>query len=177
MTHDRKRQRSESQAVAIATIGTLAVTVYAGLGMLQILRLNPLAAMPGMTLDQISAELASAEESLGTPGVLVGMSLGPIIAAALLVGALTRKSMTPRVTSALYLIMLVLGAFVYFWASFDPGMALADTFFIRGGDHSPWAIPLYLTSMISFVALVVVAITGAVHQHRTLSFSPTAKPG
>lgn len=71
----------------IAALGTLAVVAYAALAAVQILVLNPLAAVPGRT-----------------------------------------------------------------------GMALADSFGISGGDHAPWALPLYIASALALVALVTLAV-------------------
>ena len=34
----------------------------------------------------------------------------------------------------------------------NPGMALADSFGISGGDHAPWALPLYIASALALVA-------------------------
>ena len=53
-----------------------------------------------------------------------------------------------------FLVLLALGAPAYFWANFGPGMALADTFFVSGGDHSPWSAPLYVTSGLAVLARV-----------------------
>lgn len=50
----------------------------------------------------------------------------------------------------------VLGAPGYFWASFDIGMGMADTFQINGGDYSPWAGPLYALSFAALIALIAV---------------------
>ena len=59
----------------VALVGTLAVLAYAALAGLQILVLNPLAAVPGRTLPQIEAEMARWGESLGAPWV--GASSSP----------------------------------------------------------------------------------------------------
>ena len=38
-------------------------------------------------------------------------------------------------------------------------MSLADTFMIDGYDHSPWALPLHVTSGLALVALVGVVVS------------------
>jgi hypothetical protein len=43
-----------------------------------------------------------------------------------------------------------------------PGSTLADTFFVGGADHSPWALVLHLTSLVAVLALVAVAIVRTV---------------
>ncbi|WP_347123703.1 hypothetical protein [Microbacterium sp. SY138] len=46
------------QTLWISIAGVLAVTIYAALAAVQILEWTPLAAAPGLTLDQIRAELS-----------------------------------------------------------------------------------------------------------------------
>lgn len=142
----------------IAALGTLAVVAYAALAAVQILVLNPLAAVPGRTLPQIEAELARWGESLGTPRVLGLLGFGVTLAVALLVTAWLDKDPAPWDYALGYLAMLVLGAPAYFVASFGAGMALADSFGISGGDHAPWALPLYIASALALVALVTLAV-------------------
>lgn len=148
--------RDRRWAVVVAIAGTVAVAGFAVLAALQILVLNPLAAVPGATLDQIRTELAAAGESLGTPGVLVVMALGVAFAAGLLVLTLRGRLATRRV-GRLYLVLLVLGTPAYWMASFGGGMSLADTYGISGADYSPWAMPLFLTSGAALLALVLIA--------------------
>lgn len=61
-----------------------------------------------------------------------------------------------------YLVLLVLGAPAYVVASFPAGMSLADTYAISGGDHSPWASPLFAISLAALllgIALVAMLLT------------------
>lgn len=139
----------------ISVAGAIVVTAYAALAALQILVLNPLAAAPGdLSLDEMRAAMSSAGESLMPATVLgilgIGVCLGIGTAA---VCILTRAH--PIVPTMTFLAVLMGGAPAYFVASFGPGMALADTFFIGGGDASPWAIPLYAVSVLSAVAVLV----------------------
>jgi hypothetical protein len=166
MTTEISGQSSRAQALGIAAAGALAVTAYAALAVLQILWLNPRAAVPGLTLTEIGVEMAARGESFGGPYVIGALSIGPVIAVALLVLTGVRRAVSPRHVVALYLGLLALGVFVYFAASFGPGMALADTFSIGGADYSPWAAPLYLVSLGSVIALVAIAVQGAVRRRR-----------
>lgn len=143
--------RRRTAATAIA--GTAVTIAYAYLAVLQILVLNPLAAVPGAGLEQIWADLAAANESLGVPGVLLGMTVGPVVALTLLVHALWGTDPSPRNVATAYLALLAFGAPAYFVASLGAGMALADTYGISGGDHSPWAQLLHATSGIAFLGL------------------------
>jgi hypothetical protein len=46
-------------------------------------------------------------------------------------------------------------------AAFAPGMSLADTFMISGGDHAPWGMALYLVSAAALLALIVLIVRAA----------------
>ena len=145
--------------VGIAICGTLLITAYAVLAALQIIVLNPLAAVPGATLDEIHEEMARMGESPGIPVTIAILGLGVLLAGALLVLIAVRADATPFAAATACLLMLVLGAPAYFIASFGPGMALADAFLISGADSSPWAIPLYMTSgaaLLVLLALIVI---------------------
>ena len=141
-------------ARAVALIGTGAVVAYALLAAVQILVWNPQAAVPGVGLDQIYADVAATGESMAAGMVIAFLTVGPLLAIALLVGAWRRPEGRASVVGVPFLVLLALGAPAYFWANFGPGMALADTFFVSGGDHSAWSAPLYVTSGLAVLALV-----------------------
>lgn len=144
--------------VTVSAVGTVLVTVYAAFAALQILVLNPLAAMPGKTLPQIHADMAAFGESPGTGLALVVVGTG--VSLAVLIFALLAPRKDATVTAALlaYLTMLVLGTPAYFVASFGPGMSLADTYGISGADYSEGANALYLTSGLALLGLVALAV-------------------
>lgn len=148
------------RAMTVAAAGTGLVVAYSVLAMLQILVLNPLASVPGKGLGEIYAEVGAAGESMGVWVVIANLLLGPVIAVTLLLLRARRRPVQPaRVATIPYLVLLTLGAPAYFWASFGPGMSLADTFMIDGYDHSPWALPLYVISGLALVALVGVLVS------------------
>lgn len=148
------------RSMTVAALGTVLVVAYSLLAALQILVLNPLASVPGKNLGQIYAGVAAAGETMGAPAVITDLLVGPAIAITLLVLRARRRPVQPARSAAIpYLALLVLGAPAYFWASFGPGMSLADTFMIDGYDHSPWAQPLYVTSGLALVALVSVLVS------------------
>ena len=77
-------------ARAVALIGTGAVVAYALLAAVQILVWNPQAAVPGVGLDQIYADVAATGESMAAGMVIAFLAVGPLLAIALLVGAWRR---------------------------------------------------------------------------------------
>ena len=154
----------------IALLGTAAVVAYAVLAGTQILVLNPWAAAPGRSLAQIHADLHAAGESLGTPWVLAILGLGVALAVGMVVTAWRSRSDDRLMYAFGYLALLELGTPAYWLTSFGSGMALADTYGITGGDHAPWAIPLYVTSGLAFVAMVALGLA-------SLRSRPTRTPG
>ncbi len=143
----------------VAVAGTLVVAGYAAVLRQQILVWNPLAAAPGRILDRILAEVAQADESLSAAGVSILAGLG--VALAVLVGTAGCMLRWPalRIAQA-QLLLVVLGAPAYWVASFGPGMALADTFAIGGGDHAPGGAALQLVSLAALAALIALTARG-----------------
>lgn len=135
MSHTAEVSRRR-RPVVVAVVGTVVVVAYALLAAVQILVLNPLAAVPGAELSQIYADVSAAGESMGAPLVLAGLAVGPVVAVGLLLRTRRRPDGEARIVAVQYLALVALGAFGYFWASFGPGMALADTYGISGGDHA-----------------------------------------
>lgn len=146
--------RMQRQTLWISIAGVLAVTAYAAFAAVQILVLNPLAAAPGRTLDEISFEMSAAGESLGYGQVFFILGIGVALAVAVAVASVLGRAV-PVIPALTFLALLMLGAIGYFAASFGAGMGLADTFGISGADYSPWALPLYAISVLAGVALVV----------------------
>lgn len=142
------------QTVWVALAGVAAVTLYAAFAAVQILVLNPLAAAPGLTLDEIHARMSDEGESLGPSMVLGILGAGVVLAIGVAVVAILQKS-RPLVTALCFLAVLTGGTPAYFVASFGPGMALADTFMISGADASHWALVLHLTSALSLLVAVI----------------------
>ncbi|MDO5736462.1 MAG: hypothetical protein Q4P15_08305 [Propionibacteriaceae bacterium] len=144
--------------ILVSIIGTVLVSAYAAFSLLQILWLNPRAAVPGMTLQQISQDMSAEGESMMTPLVVSVMSAGPIVAIVVLVVVAMRAPWKTPTVVMFYLSVLVLGPFAYFVASFGPGMALADTYWISGEDHSPWARILFAVSGVALLTLIGVTL-------------------
>ncbi|TQL84496.1 hypothetical protein [Microbacterium saperdae] len=152
-----KRRR---QTVWISIVGVVAVTLYAAFAAVQILVLNPLAAMPGLTLDEIRGRMSGAGEAVGQPMVLGILGAGVVFAIGVAVVAIVRGA-HPIVTTMCFLAVLAGGAPAYFVAAFGPGMALADTFMIGGGDASHWSLVLYVISVLSLLVVLIGAVVAA----------------
>lgn len=150
-------KRMPRHTVWISIAGVLAVTAYAAFAAVQILVLNPLAAAPGLTLEEIRAEMASANESLGQEAAFFILGIGVVLAVGVAVVSIVAKA-PPIVPGMTFLALLMFGTVAYFVASFTAGMGLADTFGIGGADYSPWAGPLYGVSVGAAIILVISGI-------------------
>jgi hypothetical protein len=149
---------SSKPAVLIAVVGIVLVAAYAALGALQLLVFNPIAAAPELTLDEIHTALAAAGESVSPVPVIIFVWFGLVLACGVGVYATTAPTASPVLVAVLLLLILAFGTPAYFVASFSAGMALADTFFISGGDHSSWSTLLYVTSATSLACAIVLPV-------------------
>ncbi|WP_313354579.1 hypothetical protein [Microbacterium sp.] len=142
---------------SIVVVGVLAVAAYAALAAVQILVLNPLAAVPGEKIAAIYADMDAAGETMPVTMPLLILGIG--VAAAIVVAVLSiRSRLEPAHSALLFLLLLMLGAPGYFVASFGPGMNLADTFMIGGADYSRWSLVLFAVSLAAAAAAVVLAL-------------------
>ncbi|UVJ39476.1 hypothetical protein [Arthrobacter sp. CJ23] len=148
------------RAVAAGAVGLVLVAGYAVAGAFQILVWNPLAAVPGATLEEIHAEMARANETLAAPLVLTWAVVGVVLAASVVLAALAGSTTRVKTVVVLELLILVLGAPSHWFAAFPAGMGIADAFLIGGGDYAPWGGLLYAVSLAALFALVVIALAG-----------------
>ena len=157
-THRRSR-------VLTALAGLVVVTVYAVVALLQILVWNPEAAVPGLTAAEVWSEVGTANQ--GPPGafVVAVIAAGPLLALVfVVVCALTDVGVWAVVSC--YLGLLVAGVAGYFVASFGPGMGLADTYGITGGDYAFGGAALGLVSLLAMIGLVSVFVGGVIRSRR-----------
>ncbi len=155
----------------LGRLGLGTVAVYAGLGVLHLPVLNPLAAVPGVGLGSIYDRVHQAGETMGGTLavlwalVLIGLS-----------GAAWWQVRRPGAFTGTQVLranpmLVVLGAPSLFVVSFWSGTSLADTFGISGGDHAPWARVLYQVSALAALGFLWIAVK------RRRSADPTASEG
>lgn len=137
----------------MSVAGVVAVTLYAAWAAVQVLVLNPMAAVPGVPLHEIHATMTAQRQWQGTGPVYGILGFGVLLAAVVAVFAIAQR-VHPIVPAMSFLVLLLFGAPAYFIASFGPGMGLADTYMIGGADASPWARPLYAISLLAGVTLL-----------------------
>ncbi|WP_314431988.1 hypothetical protein, partial [Microbacterium lacticum] len=146
--------------VTVAVLGGLAVVLYAAVAALQILVWNPLAAVPGASLVEISGHLDDTGEAFSPWSVLATLLVGPVLALALVViAALGRLSAVW--CGAAVCAVIAAGALGYFGAAFIPGMSLADAYGISGGDHAPGGLVLCAVSAVAAAGAIVFAVVAA----------------
>lgn len=147
----------------IGPIGAVAVLAYAVFAAVQIQVLNPLATMPGYTLQEIHAAVAQRDsaDTMGWGLMSVTLAIGPLIA--LIVARLGVLGRLPAGTVLMIMLgLLSLGSPGYLIASFPAGMTLADTFMVGGADHAPWGRILHALSTLSTLALAGLVIARSV---------------
>ena len=122
MRNGRSSTSGRSATVALAIAGTVLVLLYAALAAAQILVLNPLAAVPGMSLEQIWAEIDALNGTSSVVLTAIPLGLGVALAITLLVLLTWQRDTTLLAAAFAYLGMLALGAPAVFMASFPMGM-------------------------------------------------------
>ncbi len=126
-------------AVALAAASASAILAMLAGTLLHVYVWNPLARMPGMTLDQIYAGLAAARE-LPSPVLPIGWAaLWALAALALVVLAALphpriRRLMTARRLIGIGILGVALVAGGSWFVGFGMGMGMADAFATSGGD-------------------------------------------
>lgn len=140
----------------VAVLGPLLVIACALFAALQIQVLNPMATVPESSLAEIHAAVGRTADTMGWGIMIATLLPGPILAVLLALAGLRGRISIYGVV--LGMLGLLVGASpIYLIASFPAGMTLADTFGVGGADHAPWAMILHVLSMLSLVALAVIA--------------------
>ncbi len=141
-------------------VGGVAVVVcYAGLMAVSAVVWDPMAAVPTMSYPQIVAELGDAGVSVPAAaiGVIAQCTFGIALAVGVAVAGISRWAGLWGASAAM-LLVIVLGAPVYFMSGFGLGMDVADTFGTTGGDHTPVGGILYLVSATALATLAALLI-------------------
>ncbi|WP_065964404.1 hypothetical protein [Curtobacterium sp. UCD-KPL2560] len=156
-----------ARRVTVAVVGVLVVAAYAALLVVDALVLDPLAAVPGRSLDGLYAELDRQGFAVGADvATVVGLGIaGVVVAVVLATWLLVARAPTTVLVAAL-LAVVALGAPVSFASGFALGMDVADGFGVGGAAHTVWAGVRYLTSGIAFVAVPVVLVVGLTRSAR-----------
>lgn len=154
-----------SVLIGTALAGVVAACAYAAVALLQILVWNPEAAVPGLTADEIWRQVGQAQQGPPNAFVVGVIALGPLFAIVLFVLFVVTEAGIWS-TVAAYLALLVMGGPGYFVASFGPGMGLADTYDISGGDASGAGLILASVSVLALIALIGVFVGAFVRERR-----------
>lgn len=149
----------------VAVAGVVAITAYAGVALMQILVWNPEAAVPGLTADEVWRGVGAANQGPPNAFVIGVLAVGPLLALVFLVlSAVIDLGVWATVAS--YLGLLATGMAGYFVASFGPGMGLADTYLISGGDYALGGVLLYAVSVLAMVGLFALFVGALVRNRR-----------
>lgn len=144
----------------VTWVGFAVVILFVIAAGIQILVREPLATVPGLTLDAIHADLAGQQGGTGVESALGWLGLGAALAV-ILWGFALRYRPPAMIVAIGFLWLLVLGLPGIFAASFLQGMNLADTYYVHGGAHSPGTFALYGVSVLALLAIVTLGIVAS----------------
>lgn len=140
----------------VLTLLTIAV------GILHIAVWNPLARVPGRSLDEIYAAMAAANETPVVGMIVVWAATWAGVAVALpVLCALPRLAgfFTARRILVAGLLVVGLAASFHWLAGFNMGMSLADTFMTSGGDAAVSGPLIGLSGLVALVAAMLIGLT------------------
>ena len=163
--YDEAMRAQGNRTLWVSAIGVLLVTAYAVLAALQITIWTPLAAAPGLSLAEIRAEMSAAGENPGEAAVATFLGAGIAIAVIAAI-VLARGRAHPALAVLVFAVILAMGAPAFFVASFGPGMALADTFFVSAGVTLPGVAAYYLASALMLPVMAGTAFVWVVGPRR-----------
>jgi hypothetical protein len=150
-------------AVALAAFSAVSILAALAGSLLHVYLWNPLARMPGMTLDEIYAGLAAARE-LPSPVLPVAWAvlwclaaLTLVVLAALPFPGIRRLATARRIagTGILGVALVTGGAWV---VGFGMGMGMADAFMTSGGDAAMSGPILTLIGLVYLIAAVLIGL-------------------
>jgi hypothetical protein len=158
-----------TKKVSSATRGRVALAcglavvnlVLIALGTAHLLLWNPLAKVPGLTIDEIYFEMAQRGEGTGGNLIVAWVAFWALASIALAVlGSLERTAsvLTSRRLIVLGLLLCGMTIFFHWWAGFAIGMSLADTFSTSGGDSALSGPILSVIGQLSIVSALFVAL-------------------
>ncbi|MCR2783748.1 MULTISPECIES: hypothetical protein [unclassified Microbacterium] len=173
--------RSEPPAAAGTRVtlgvafGLTALTLVV-LSVAQILVWNPLAKVPGLTLEQIYAEMTAAGQLPPAGHVILGMwaVVWGLAAIVFPIGVRVPWVSARRVAVMGFAMVGLIGTTQWIPA-FGIGMALADTFLTSGEDASPVGAVIMIAGNVALAAAALIAI--APLRAGAASAEPTAAPG
>ena len=154
---------SRPQAALLAVLSASAILAMLAGSLLHIYIWNPLARMPGMTLDEIYTGLSAAGEPPSTV-VPIGWAVAwGLIALALVVSAVlpyprVRRLMTARRIAGIGILGVALVAGGSWFVGFDMGMGMADAFMTSGGDAATSGPMLSLVGFCFAIAALLVGL-------------------
>jgi hypothetical protein len=155
-------------ALALPFTGATLLLVVAGV--LQVVLWNPLAKVPGLTLAEIHAAMAAADESSSPVPPLVWAVLWAAVAVVFLilcaVPALVGWLPVRRII-VLGLVLVGAAASCHWIAAFGMGMSLADAFATSGGDAAPGGAIIAVLGQAALVAALFVGLIPRRNRSRT----------
>lgn len=147
--------------LALVVVFGVAALATCAVGILHVFVWNPLARVPGLTLDEIYARLAAAREGVAAvPWSVAWAAVTVLAVVALIVFAVaprTARFATTRRLTVLGLFLVSGTTLLGFLPAFGMGMGLADTFATSGGDAAATGPLLAVIGQACLAAALLVA--------------------
>lgn len=151
----------QSRVLLTLPFTALALLIVAA-GVLHISVWNPLAKVPGLSLDEIYSAMSAANESPLAMFVIVWALFWGTAALALpILGSIPRLAsfLTPRRIVVMGLLLGGTTASFQWFAGFNMGMSLADTFMTSGGDAAMSGPVIGIVGQAALIAALLIGLT------------------
>jgi hypothetical protein len=161
---DEAGRAPRTRRALLAVPWSLLTLAAVATGVLHITVWNPLARVPGLSLDEIYAAMAAADQGTGAPMIAAWAIFWSLAAIALpVVCAIPRlaRVLTGRRILVLGLLMLGMTVFFQWFAGFGMGMNMADTFVTTGGDAAATGPALTIVGMLALVGAILIGLAPA----------------
>lgn len=144
----------------LALAGVAAAALVLGLGAVDTLVWNPLAKVPGQSIDEIYQTMTAADGFIPRAAmtyVTVWAIFWFLLALGVAALAVSSRGawLTPRRLGILFLSLIGCALFFRSFAGFGIGMSLADTFAISGGDESALSLVFHVIGPVSIAVAAI----------------------
>lgn len=169
------RQLSKRSRVLMALPFTVLALLIVVAGVLHIFVWNPLAKVPGQSLDEIYSAMSAAGEAPLNVFLMVWAIFWGTVAVTLPILCGIRGiawSFTARQIVVVGLLLVGATASFHWFAGFNMGMSLADTFMTSGGDAAISGPAIAIAAQMALVAALLIGLAPHRHSAEVVTASP-----
>lgn len=171
----RPQQLSRRDRLLLALPFTVLALLIVAAGVLHIAVWNPLARVPGLSLDEIYSAMSMAGEAPLAAFIMVWAAFWGAAAVTLpILSSIPRLAwfFTARRIVVAGLLMVGATASLHWLAGFNMGMSLADTFMTSGGDAAMSGPVIAIAGQTALIAALLIGLTPRRYAAETVSARP-----